>query len=304
VATCAIWADQRKKTCNGWERLFMGKNSSIEWTHHTFNPWWGCDKVSPACKNCYAEAWAKRVGENVWGEKAPRRFFGENHWRQPVLWNRLAQEAQSRTRVFCASMADVFEERADLDPAREKLWELVHQTPWLDWLLLTKRPHAVAKMVPWRSGWPPNVWLGTTVENQRWATKRIPHLLANGAKRRFLSCEPLLGPVDLTYFPIVGELHWVITGGESGALARPTHPDWFRSLRNQCRDKGVRFHFKQWGNWVPLEQRPELQRRAVRTVGVNGSAVNMTRLSKKEAGRALDNQYWDEVPSSVGIDLG
>jgi len=209
----------------------MGKNSSIEWTHHTFNPWWGCDKVSPACKNCYAEAWAKRVGASLWGANAPRRFFGDNHWQQPILWNRHAQRLGRRARVFCASMADVFEERADVEVARERLWQLVDQTPWLDWLLLTKRPHVVASIAPWREQWPENVWLGTTVENQRWARKRIPHLLSTSAKRRFLSCEPLLGHVDLTCFAIRGELHWVIAGGESGAFARPTHPDWFRSLR-------------------------------------------------------------------------
>jgi hypothetical protein len=103
----------------------MGKNSHIEWTHHTFNPWWGCAKVSPACEHCYAESWAKRVGSNVWGRKAPRRFFGDEHWRQPLAWNAEAARRKSRARVFCASMADVFEDRRDLDASRERLWGLI-----------------------------------------------------------------------------------------------------------------------------------------------------------------------------------
>jgi len=101
----------------------MGKNSRIEWTHHTFNPWWGCTKVSAACKHCYAEAWSKRVGQNIWGVKAMRRFFGENHWSEPIKWNVQAQDEGIRFRVFCASMADVFEDRRDLDVWRKKLWE-------------------------------------------------------------------------------------------------------------------------------------------------------------------------------------
>lgn len=121
----------------------MAKNSSIEWTDHTFNPWWGCAGVSPGCDNCYAEAWAKRVGEDIWGARKPRRFFGEKHWCEPLKWNDEAQKQGHRRRVFCASMADVFELRSDLDPWRDRLWVLIDQTPWLDWLLLTKRPQDI-----------------------------------------------------------------------------------------------------------------------------------------------------------------
>src|SRR5258708_7584279 len=117
----------------------MGKNSHIEWTHHTFNPWWGCTKVSPACDNCYAEAWAKRVGNDVWGSKAPRRFFSDSHWKEPLKWQAQAAEEEERARVFCASMADVFEARPELDAPRARLWKLIESTPNLDWLLLTKR---------------------------------------------------------------------------------------------------------------------------------------------------------------------
>ena len=143
----------------------MGKNSSIEWTDHTFNPWWGCVRVSPGCQNCYAETWAKRVGADVWGAGADRRFFGEKHWQEPVKWNRTASESSPRKRVFCASMADVFELRTDLDTARQQLWKLIIETSNLDWLLLTKRPENIRSMAPW-TVWPDNVWIGTTVEDQ------------------------------------------------------------------------------------------------------------------------------------------
>ncbi len=139
----------------------MAQNSKIEWTHHTFNPWWGCVKVSPACKNCYAQAWANRLGMNLWGGKATRRFFSDQHWKEPLKWNRDAEVSGERHRVFCASMADVFERRAELNQWRERLWRLIEQTPFLDWLLLTKRPESVAIYAPWKKLWPDNVWLGT-----------------------------------------------------------------------------------------------------------------------------------------------
>src|SRR5213594_1498616 len=112
----------------------MSKDSRIEWTHHTFNPWWGCTKVSPGCKHCYAETWAKRIGQNVWGPKAERRELTDAYWRQPFIWNKDAQGLRERPRVFCASMADVFEDRRDLDRKRERLWEIIEQTPNLNWL--------------------------------------------------------------------------------------------------------------------------------------------------------------------------
>ena len=197
----------------------MGKRSRIEWTDHTFNPWWGCTKVSPACKHCYAEAWAKRVGQRVWGKGASRRFFGDRHWTQPVVWNSEAAEAGERERVFCASMADVFENRRDLDPWRDKLWELIEATPSLDWLLLTKRPENVSELAPWKGKWPKNIWLGTTVENQKMATARLPLLEKIDTVVRFISAEPLLGRINLD--PWLGAtINWVITGGESGPRAR------------------------------------------------------------------------------------
>ena len=159
----------------------MGKESKIEWTHHTFNPWWGCIRVSPACKHCYADTWAKRLGANLWGAKSERRFFSDAHWNEPIKWNREAVTQGVRRRVFCASMADVFEDRRELDLHRERLWRLIEATPQLDWLLLTKRIEHVRTLAPWKSRWPANIWLGTSTENQRWLEKRVDHLLEHDA---------------------------------------------------------------------------------------------------------------------------
>lgn len=269
----------------------MGKNSRIEWTHHTFNPWWGCTKVSAACKHCYAEAWSKRVGQNVWGVKAKRRFFGEGHWSEPVKWNAEAEEAGTRFRVFCASMADVFEDRRDLDEWRGKLWDLIEITPGLDWLLLTKRPEVVGRLVPWRGEWPGNVWLGTTVEDQECAEARLSHLAELPAFVRFISAEPLLGPINVS--PWLGSIvNWVITGGESGPKARPSSPSWFRALLDQCRAAGVPFHFKQWGDWAPGSNRAGHGSKAA-------DGTLMLRVGKKAAGRLLDGAMWDGLPKAL-----
>lgn len=281
----------------------MAKNSHIEWTHHTFNPWWGCIKVSAACDNCYAELWAKRMGHQLWGKHAPRRFFSEAHWREPITWNKEAQITGRRERVFCASMADVFERRADLNTERLKLWALIENTPNLDWLLLTKRPQNIETLAPWRSDWPANVWLGTTVENQTMAEKRLPSLLKIPAAVRFLSCEPLLGPLDLrdwvdrnSFYPI----DWIIAGGESGPGCRPMHPDWVRGLLAQCQSFEVPFHFKQWGQWVPAEMADGAIN--VRLMEfTNDRSVEMVRLNKKLAGRILEGTTWDGVPLTTSV---
>ena len=179
---------------------------------------------------------------------APRR-------NQPLRWDQDAAQSGQRARVFCASMADVFEWNRALDNLRERLWTLIESTPNLDWLLLTKRPHLARRLAPWASAWPTHVWLGTTVENQLFADRRIRFLLDVPCRYRFLSCEPLLGPVDLSAY--IGGLHWIIAGGESGGRARPTHPDWIRLLRDQCVNAGVAFHFKQWPRrskrWSPTK---------------------------------------------------
>src|SRR5581483_903703 len=271
-------------------------------SHHTFNPWWGCTKVSPGCEHCYAETWAKRVGAKVWGATKKRRFFTENHWGEPLKWNAGAAEDGQRKRVFCASMADVFEARADLDPWRKKLWALIATTPWLDWLLLTKRPQNIAERIPWTREWPNNVWLGTTVEDQQRAMERLPVLLKFPAKYRFLSCEPLLGPIDLDPWTVrrpesLHQIDWVIAGGESGTNARAMLPGWARKLRDQCQDSGIPFHFKQWGHWAPVPA-PKTERAPIRGFWdeVTDAQIFMEPKGKKVAGRQLDGATWDQVP--------
>lgn len=270
----------------------MAKATAIEWTDHTFNPWWGCTKVSPACDHCYAEAWARRVGSHVWGHQEPRRFFGDAHWRQPIAWNADAAETRTRRRVFCASMADVFEDRRDLDAPRERLWKLIADTPHLDWQLLTKRPHAASRLTPWGADWPSNVWLGTTVEDQQRAKLRLPTLLRVPAKIRFLSCEPMLGQLDLsTLIQSNSDINWIIAGGESGPGARPMEPVWVRSLRDFAKALGIAFHFKQWGHWSP-QARGASARKAVRLT----DGVVLYPVGKRVAGRKLDGRTWDQLP--------
>jgi protein gp37 len=241
------------------------EDSKIEWTHHTFNPWWGCVKVSPGCHGCYAEAMARRVGKQVWGAAASRWFFADKHWAEPVKWNREAEAASERHRVFCASMADVFEERDDLVPHRDRLWALIRATPSLDWLLLTKRPENIALMLPsdWGRGYD-NVWLGTTVESRAYYG-RVAALAAVPARVRFLSVEPMLEAMpDLP----LGGIDWVIVGGESGPRHRQMSVDWARQVRDRCLSARVSFFFKQWGGAQP-----------------------------KSGGRDLDGRMWDEFPT-------
>jgi protein gp37 len=277
----------------------MGENSKIEWTTHTFNPWWGCTKVSEACKHCYAESWAKRVGKDVWGPSTTRRVFGDAHWAQPLKWNKTSDGSLVRPRVFCASMADVFEDRDELRPLRARLWEIIEQTPNLDWLLLTKRPQNVSRLNGWGPNWPRNVWLGTTVELQKRAEELLPFLADIPAKVRFISAEPLLGPLDLKSW-LGSTLDWVITGGESGPKARPASPDWFRSLHQQCMEADVPFHFKQWGDWAPGNGINLPKARTLRTAAAaDGTA--MLRVGKKVAGRLLDGKSWDGLPRIKAI---
>ncbi|MBP2232544.1 protein gp37 [Azospirillum agricola] len=303
----------------------MAENSAIEWTHATFNPWLGCTKLSAACDNCYAEPLVVcRLG-GAWGSGAPRRRTAASTWKAPLSWDRKAAKEGRRMRVFCASLADVFDAEVP-DAWRDDLFGLICSTPHLDWLLLTKRPAVARKYLgdqdrigaAWCDAthkvlggadpgpapqWPlPNVWLGTTVEDQKMADLRIPLLLETPAAVRFLSMEPLLGPVSIPGLYPVGEdgivttpaLDWVIAGGESGPGARPTHPDWFRSVRDQCAEAGVPFLFKQHGDWVSSaeigfaghEHRP----------AITMAPYEMMRVGKKAAGRHLDGVLHDSYP--------
>jgi protein gp37 len=253
----------------------MGKETKIAWTDHTFQPWWGCAKVSPGCKHCYADEFDHRLGFNHWGAEAPRRFFGDNHWSEPIKWNAKAKGAGVRRRVFCSSMADVFEDRPDLMPHRRRLWALIRNTPSLDWLLLTKRPENLGVMLPWYRAIPPkpavelgedpwpNVWIGTTVENQDYAAPRLDALCAIDAVVRFVSVEPQIGPVDLRKWLEIDrvvdggrwvrsgfrpEIDWLIVGGESGTKARPFHVEWATYLVEQARAAGIAPFVKQLGD--------------------------------------------------------
>lgn len=268
----------------------MGANSKIEWTHHTHNPWWGCARVSPGCEHCYAETFDRRVhgAERAhWGHGGPRRFMSDKHWAQPLRWQEAAVAAGERHRVFCASMADVFELHPDpqvsalMQLERARLWRLIGETPALDWLLLTKRPENVAQLVPWPGTWPRNVWLGVTGEDQRRLEQRLEHVEAfeHLVSVVFLSCEPLLGPVSIREHRDL--VDWVIVGGESGGHARPMAIDWARQLRDEAQEFGIPFFFKQWGAWGPDGGWP-----------IEG----LVRLGKKATGRVLDGRTWEEVP--------
>ena len=269
----------------------MSEVTNIEWADSTFNPWEGCTKVGPGCDNCYAENRNARFAGGAainWGAGAPRRRTSASNWQKPVIWNSQAgdffREHGRKRRVFCASLADVFDNAVPRE-WRIDLFRLIRDTPNLDWLLLTKRIGNVVTMLadvrglaeeyidpfPW-----PNIWLGATIVNQAEADRDISKLLDVPARVRFLSMEPLLGPVNLSSLhpqlfaakanalsgvwkwdggPRTTEsppLDWVIVGGESGPGARPMSPDWARSLRDQCEAAGVPFLFKQWGEWIPM----------------------------------------------------
>ena len=257
------------------------KDTAIEWTDHTFNPWYGCARVSPGCMNCYAETlMADRYKKVEWGPGRARVRTSKAYWNGPSKWDREAAAAGVRACVFCASLADVFDPEVS-DEWRGDLYRLIRSTPNLDWLLLTKRPEHAAAWVASAGGHYPNVWIGVSVEDQQRADERIPILLTIPAVVRFLSVEPMLGPVDLRQWTLAEHgrrfigakpgIDWVICGGESGKGARRMDPAWAESVRDQCVAAGVPFFFKQWG-------------------GVN----------KKVAGRILDDRTWDEIPKPAG----
>jgi protein gp37 len=330
------------------------KHTKIEWATHTFNPWIGCTKVSPGCANCYAEiqdAFRKWTPDG-WGRGKPRRRTSAANWKQPLKWDREAAAAKfahdgedfnhapyRRPRVFCASLADWLDDEVPV-AWLAALLDLIRCTPHLNWLLLTKRPqswrsrmeavvamevadgpsgadqcYGIALAAAWLNGMrPDNIWIGTTVEDQKRADERIPQVLQIPARVRFLSCEPLLGSVDLGKVPRPAEfhgspygwedwlaqrIHWVICGGESGPKARPMHPKWARSLRDQCKAAGVAFLFKQWGEWVDMTYRTDFWE----TESPNQSRVRslegatFVRFGKAAAGRLLDGIEHNEFPN-------
>lgn len=322
----------------------MSANSKIEWTDHTFNPWIGCTKVSPACEHCYAEVStpSRTLGVN-WGSGQPRRMTSSANWKLPLRWNAGADkffaEHGRRQRVFCASLADVFDNQVP-NQWRQDLFDLIADTPHLDWLLLTKRIGNAKAMIAetlkaccFNERVLETVWIGATICNQEEADRDIPKLLSTPAAVRFLSMEPLLGPVDLKHgewIPPIGggpkadllrpweeplpSLDWIIVGGESGPDARPMHPAWARSLRDQCATAGVPFLFKQWGEWCPAESVADddernLAERWIRQDGsepAHGEYVDffggdevLYRVGKKSAGRLLDGVQHDGYPETA-----
>lgn len=246
----------------------MAENSQISWCDHTFNPWVGCTRVSPACDGCYAAELMGTEGTRfkrvVWGGPG----LGEGtrdrtkDWSKPHKWNRQAANAPGQIFVFCASLADVFDNAVPSE-WRADLFSLISATPNLTWLLLTKRPQNIVKLgmasdpdPKWR--WPPNAAIGTTIEDRARLTLNAPALGRAATMVRpaftFWSCEPLLEDLG-NVSAILPD--WVITGGETdqGAhKARAADPAWYRSLRDQCAAAHVPFHFKQWGEWVSIEE--------------------------------------------------
>lgn len=299
----------------------MGETTAIAWADHTFNTHWGCTKIEAPgdepseCDHCYAETLSIRFGysdtgskQRIWGADAPRRRLSDAYWRDPLKWDRLAREAGRQELVFCASMADVFEARDDLDDVRARLYELIDQTPNLIWMLLTKRPEQVLPRVPprwigleqtpegliqidpahlvppryispseWyaaarrpeaKAAWPANVWVGTSAGTQR-SLLRVQRLIQIPAPVLFVSCEPLFERVTFTDEQLE-RIGWVIAGGESGPGHRPMLTSWARHLRDQCDARRA-----------PCEQ-PEIPR--PHSVAVPGG------------GRACNCEYADPIP--------
>lgn len=327
----------------------MGEVTGISWCHHTINIWTGCTRVSEACRFCYAETFSNRDLPNIgkWGPKAPRRPMAESGWKNLEKWNRKAKKAGERRRVFCCSLCDIGERNETMPEEswpvvaaqRARLWDEIERCPDLDFLLLSKRIDHLGQLLAarWPGGLPKNIWAGTSVENQEAADERIPQLVAIPARIRFLSCEPLLGPVNLRLYPFLSRvsglryqtaaaagdhgvvppcIHWVIVGGESGAHARPMHPAWARSLRDQCVASGVPFHFKQWGRWSPWDPGLPIDVRHVSArdgamgaqpgyvgladplarIEARADTVPMIGIGKHAAGRLLDGREWNEIP--------
>lgn len=313
----------------------MAENSKIEWCDHTFNGWEGCTPLGPGCDNCYASSRHNRFNRVPYSAQLPRRRTSEANWKQPLKWNRKAEKEGIRYRVFCSSLGDVFDNavpaqwRADL---LQLIADTPH-LDWL--LLTKRIGNALAMLneacpaTPWSEleNGLPNVWLGITICNQAEADRDIPILLNMPAAKRFVSIEPMLGRVDLERiilkksdapekgkpdvsmnalkgwyggtqdwpFSDAPAIDWVIVGGESGPNARPIHPDWARSVRDQCAAAGVPFMFKQWGEWWPNDQGQWLSE-AEKYVHPDAPDCNYHLIGKKRAGHLLDGKEHMEFP--------
>lgn len=298
----------------------MGDKTNIAWCDKTFNPWVGCTKVSLACDNCYAEKWAKRSGSVTWG--GDRRRTSKANWKQPLRWDKEAKEKGIRYKVFCASLADVFDNQVP-DRWRMDLFELIANTTHIDWLILTKRIGNVQKMSTYDGIMfdviMDKVWLGITVCNQSEVIRDVPKLLEIPSKHKFLSIEPMLGPIELerhlgTYFnhytnafqqrkteECCNGIDWVIVGGETGINARPMFPAWVEWIKNQCLMTKTAFFFKQWGEYLSPSQdlnnsiNPKIhEEEAIDSLRL-GKVVTY-RVGKKKAGHLLDGQEYYQFP--------
>jgi protein gp37 len=232
----------------------MGKDTGISWTDSTFNPWHGCVPVSPGCDNCYAaEQDIRYGGESHWGKGAPRRTFGDKHWKQPLQWDRDAKAAGVIHKVFCGSMCDVMDDEAPAGQ-REQLWELIDATPNLIWQLLTKRTHRYTRYLPESGFKHDNVWLGTTCESQQFYDTRWPILYdicdLMGLVS-FISYEPAIGPLTMLDCEAVPD--WLIFGGETGDNRRPMQEQWARDIKAECEEFGVAFFMKQMSAYSPAQ---------------------------------------------------
>ena len=238
----------------------MGMNTRIQWCHHSWNPWIGCSHVSSGCTHCYAEAIARRMGVR-WGPSGERRRTSTSNWKEPLKWDRRARASGVRERVFCASLADLFDERAP-DGALSDVWELIDLTTNLDWLVLTKRPERIAESLPDDTVWRDmhkKVWLGISAENQETFDQRW-RLLADLDRYvhiRFVSYEPALGPIALPSWPEHRVPDWLIVGGESGPNARQMVQGWATDMIQQCRDLKIPVWFKQWGTFATSPRDPK-----------------------------------------------
>jgi protein gp37 len=241
----------------------MATNSPIEWTDATWNPVTGCTKISPGCKHCYAERMANRL--KLMGQANYRKGFEVTLQPQmlelPLRW-------KAPKRIFVNSMSDLFHVDVPLSYIKD-VFDVMCRAPWHQFQVLTKRAERIEELSP-KLVWAPNIWMGVSIENEKYAY-RIAHLRKTGAHVKFLSIEPLIGPVGKLY---LRGIDWVIVGGESGPGARPMEPEWVTDIRDQCLKAGVAFFFKQWGG-----------------------------VQKKKTGRTLDGRTWDEMPADSELVL-
>ncbi|MBO0683143.1 MAG: phage Gp37/Gp68 family protein [Candidatus Dormibacteraeota bacterium] len=274
----------------------MSSTTAIEWTRSddgsrgaTWNPVTGCTKVSPGCAHCYAERFAERwrgIPGHPYEQGFDLRLWPER-LRLPLTWRR-------PRRIFVNSMSDLFHEEVPVEFV-QRVFEVIAEARWHTFQVLTKRAERLLELAP-SLPWPPNVWMGVTIENRRYI-RRADALRQVPAEIRFISAEPLLGP--LTDLELTG-IDWLIVGGESGPGARPMHPDWARELRDRAEARGVAFFFKQWGAWAPAswpEAIVDAEPRQPGTPRVN--PVFMGRVGKSAAGRVLDGRTWDGFPWAV-----